>query len=65
MTIRLAQQAELPAITPEIRLDTNAAMTENLSFYPRLGHRETGRAEQSGFDRVFFTKSTRAGLRAS
>jgi hypothetical protein len=39
-------------------------MTENLSFYPRLGCRETGRAEHSGFDRVFFTKRTRAGLRA-
>lgn len=57
----VAQQRRLP----EIRLYTNAAMTENLSFYARLGYRETGRAEQSGFDRVFFTKSTRAVLRAS
>jgi GNAT superfamily N-acetyltransferase len=40
----------------EIRLYTNAAMTENLAFYPRCGYVETGRAEQDGFSRVFFTK---------
>jgi ribosomal protein S18 acetylase RimI-like enzyme len=41
---------------PEIRLYTNAAMTENLAFYPRCGYVETGRAEQDGFSRVFFSK---------
>jgi N-acetylglutamate synthase-like GNAT family acetyltransferase len=39
---------------PEIRLYTNAAMTENLTFYPRMGYRETERRAQDGFDRVFF-----------
>ncbi|HXP22222.1 MAG TPA: GNAT family N-acetyltransferase [Streptosporangiaceae bacterium] len=40
----------------EIRLYTNEAMTENLSYYPRHGYVETCRAEQDGFRRVFFTR---------
>lgn len=44
---------------PEVRLYTNQAMTENLAFYPRHGYRETGRAEQDGFGRVFFSKAVR------
>jgi GNAT superfamily N-acetyltransferase len=40
----------------EVRLYTNEAMTENLSYYPRRGYAETGRAEQDGFRRVFFCK---------
>ena len=43
----------------EIRLYTNEAMTENLSFYPRHGYRETGRALQDGFRRVYFSKTVR------
>jgi GNAT superfamily N-acetyltransferase len=42
---------------PEIRLYTNAAMTENLAYYPRRGYRETHRAVQDGYDRVFFSKT--------
>jgi N-acetylglutamate synthase-like GNAT family acetyltransferase len=42
---------------PEIRLCTNAAMTENLDFYPRRGFHETGRGVQDGFHRVFFAKA--------
>jgi hypothetical protein len=41
----------------EIRLYTNEAMTENLSFYHRHGCRETGRAVQDGFRRVYFAKA--------
>jgi hypothetical protein len=33
--------------------------TENLSFYPRHGYRETGRALQDGFRRVYFSKAVR------
>jgi GNAT superfamily N-acetyltransferase len=44
---------------PEIRLYTNAAMTENLAYYPRHGYTETHRARQDGFDRVFFRKPLR------
>jgi len=40
----------------EIRLYTNEAMTENLSYYPRHGYAETHRGEQDGFQRVFFRK---------
>ncbi len=40
----------------EIRLYTNQAMTENLAYYPRHGYAETHRAEQDGFQRVFFRK---------
>ena len=41
----------------EVRLYTNEAMTENLSYYPRHGYTETHRAEQDGFRRVYFRKS--------
>jgi N-acetylglutamate synthase-like GNAT family acetyltransferase len=57
---RLMERAERDAIEQgltEVRLVTNQAMTENLVFYPRLGYRETGRAVQDGYRRVFFSKS--------
>lgn len=41
----------------EVWLYTNEAMTENLTFYPRHGYRETGRALQDGFRRVYFSKT--------
>jgi GNAT superfamily N-acetyltransferase len=40
----------------EVRLYTNAAMTENLALYPRRGYVETHRAEADGFNRVYFSK---------
>lgn len=39
-----------------VRLYTNEAMSENLGLYRRLGYRETHRAEQAGFRRVFMEK---------
>jgi N-acetylglutamate synthase-like GNAT family acetyltransferase len=42
---------------PEVRLYTNEAMTENLTFYLRHGYRETGRAVEDGFRRVYFSKT--------
>ena len=42
---------------PCVRLYTNAAMTENLALYPRLGYVETGRRREAGFERVFFEKT--------
>ncbi|UWQ22676.1 N-acetyltransferase [Jannaschia sp. W003] len=39
-----------------VRLYTNEAMTANLTLYPALGYRETGRREEHGFRRVFFEK---------
>jgi GNAT superfamily N-acetyltransferase len=40
----------------EIRLYTNAAMSENLALYPRRGYVETHRAVADGFSRVYFSK---------
>ena len=45
---------------PQTRLYTNAAMTENLAFYPRMGYIEVARRFQDGFDRVFFVKNVAA-----
>ncbi|MBN8291596.1 GNAT family N-acetyltransferase [Rhodobacter sp. NTK016B] len=42
-----------------VRLYTNAAMTENLSIYPRLGYIEYDRRVEDGFDRVCFEKILR------
>lgn len=42
---------------PEMRLYTHEMMTENRAMYARLGWQETGRGEQQGFRRVFFSKS--------
>ncbi len=58
----LLERAERDAVelgVSEVRLYTNEAMTENLSFYPRHGYRETGRALQDGFRRVYFSKTVR------
>ncbi len=57
---RLLERAERDAVElglNEIRPYTNEAMTENLSFYPRHGYQETGRAVQDGFRRVHFAKA--------
>jgi GNAT superfamily N-acetyltransferase len=40
----------------ELRLYTNAAMTENLALYPHLGYAEDDRRVERGFERVFFSK---------
>jgi N-acetylglutamate synthase-like GNAT family acetyltransferase len=58
----LLERAERDAVElglTEVRLYTNEAMTENLTFYPRHGYRETGRALQDGYRRVFFSKTVR------
>jgi len=39
-----------------VELYTNEKMTENLTYYPRLGYREISRGEQDGFNRVFYRK---------
>jgi GNAT superfamily N-acetyltransferase len=40
----------------EVRLYTNAAMSDNLVMYPKLGFVEAARYEQHGFSRVLFVK---------
>jgi ribosomal protein S18 acetylase RimI-like enzyme len=39
-----------------VHLYTNEKMTENLSFYPRLGYIKVARRTEDGFKRVFFEK---------
>jgi GNAT superfamily N-acetyltransferase len=59
----LLEHAELHARDlglDELRLYTNAAMTENLELYPHLGYTETGRRLDRGFERVFFCKQLSA-----
>jgi ribosomal protein S18 acetylase RimI-like enzyme len=48
-----------------IRLYTNAAMTENLSLYGRMGFVETHRAIEQGFCRVFMRRDLRASEKDS
>jgi GNAT superfamily N-acetyltransferase len=54
--LALAEDRARALHVPEIRLYTNAAMTENLAYYPRHGYTETHRSQQAGFHRVFFRK---------
>ncbi len=55
--LALAQEQAIGLGLAEIRLYTNEVMTENLGYYARRGYRETHRAEQDGYRRVFFAKS--------
>jgi ribosomal protein S18 acetylase RimI-like enzyme len=57
--LALAEQEAVRLGFSEIRLYTNAAMTENQAYYPRHGYVETARAEQHGFQRVFYSKQLR------
>ncbi|MBP6901546.1 MAG: GNAT family N-acetyltransferase [Burkholderiaceae bacterium] len=41
----------------QVHLCTNAHMTENQVFYPRIGYVETGRGHEGGYDRVFYAKA--------
>ena len=54
--LALAEREAERAGRTEIRLYTNEVMTENLVFYARRGYTMTGRAEQDGYRRVFFTR---------
>jgi ribosomal protein S18 acetylase RimI-like enzyme len=42
-----------------VNLFTKATMADNLVFYKRRGYRETGRCDDDGFCRVFFSKNIR------
>ncbi len=55
--LAFAQEHARSAGIGAIELYTNAAMTENLTFYPHLGYRETGRRRESGFERVYYRKA--------
>lgn len=40
----------------EIRLYTHTSMVENILYYPRKGFRETHRAVDRGYERVYFSR---------
>jgi ribosomal protein S18 acetylase RimI-like enzyme/Icc-related predicted phosphoesterase len=46
---------------PELRLYTNARMTENLRLYRLLGFGETDRRHENGYDRVYMRKAIESG----
>lgn len=54
--LQLAEQQARVHGLQQVRLYTNAAMHENLAYYPRRGYRETHRGTQDGFHRVYFAK---------
>ena len=54
--MRFAEQRATELGVGELRLYTNALMTENLALYPALGYTETGRRVEDGFARVYFSK---------
>jgi ribosomal protein S18 acetylase RimI-like enzyme len=54
--LEVAEEVAAAAGRTEIRLYTNAAMTENIAYYPRHGYIETHRGRDDGFDRVHFSK---------
>ncbi len=62
LLLRRAEDDAHEAGLAEVRLYTNAAMTENLVLYPRFGYVETHRGGQDGFRRVFFSKRLRGPL---
>jgi ribosomal protein S18 acetylase RimI-like enzyme len=65
---RLLRRAETIAAQrhlPEIRLYTNEAMTENLTFYQYQGYVETHRGVQDGYHRVFFAKAVSPSARSA
>ena len=62
--LRFAELEALRRRAVEIRLYTNEAMTENIAYYTRQGYAETGRSEDNGYRRVFFTKPMPIGIAA-
>ncbi len=61
LLLNFAEQQTLAAGYGEIRLYTNAAMTQNIALYSRLGYVETHRAVEHGLHRVFMRKRLMAG----
>lgn len=52
-----AESAALDEGCVELRLYTNESMTENLDYYPRRGFTETSRSAESGYRRVYYSKT--------
>jgi ribosomal protein S18 acetylase RimI-like enzyme len=54
--LQFAEAASVAAGYRCIRLYTNAAMTENIELYTRIGYCETHRVEEKGLRRVYMMK---------
>ena len=54
--LALADQEARRAGLSEIRLYTHEKMVENIQYYPRRGFRETHRATDAGYQRVYFSR---------
>jgi GNAT superfamily N-acetyltransferase len=52
-----AEQVACDSGWTTLRLYTNARLPELVTYYARLGYRETERKQESGYDRVFMMKS--------
>jgi N-acetylglutamate synthase-like GNAT family acetyltransferase len=59
--VNFAEQHARELGLPKVRLYTNALMSENLAFYPRLGYVAVSRRREDGFDRFFFEKALAPG----
>ena len=55
--LRFAEREALRRGYDSIYLCTNAKMTENQVFYPRIGYVEYERSFSAGYDRVFYRKA--------
>jgi GNAT superfamily N-acetyltransferase len=55
--LQFAEQEALRRGFDSIYLCTNARMTENQIFYPKMGYIEVDRKLDKGYDRVFYRKS--------
>jgi ribosomal protein S18 acetylase RimI-like enzyme len=55
--LKFAEEEALRRGYFEIRLYTNEKMWENIAIYSKYGYKETGRKEENGFKRVYFTKT--------
>jgi len=54
--IELAEHRARSRHCTSVVLYTNEAMVENIAMYEHLGYRETGRAVEDGYARVYFAK---------
>jgi ribosomal protein S18 acetylase RimI-like enzyme len=54
--MRFAERAAAAAGYRTITLYTHEAMTENVALYARAGYRETHRAEEKGYRRIYMAK---------
>jgi ribosomal protein S18 acetylase RimI-like enzyme len=55
--LKFAEEEALRRRLNEIRLFTNEKMWETIAIYTKCGYKETARKEESGFKRVYFSKT--------